>query len=131
MSTTVWIALGAAALLAIVWRSLLPSLDRRVDRAVLRQDPAPLIAAIVGTRQGARPDAFNHAIRQLWDRYERALAMPLIRALAEHHPEAKIAQFWLGQAHSVEPELARQFFDAPFLQEHFRPEVAATCGEVG
>jgi hypothetical protein len=131
MSTYVLVALIALAVIAILWRVLAPSLDRAVARAVKEEDIQPLVDTILQMSPKAQPDAFNHAIRRLWDDYQRPLAAQVVRALAVHHSAASIAQYWLQQVQSVEPELARDVFDREFLEAHYRPEVAATCGEFG
>ena len=127
----IWIIVGAVALLVVIWRVLAPSLDRAVDRVVRSGDAAPLVQEILALQPSAQPDAFNHAIRRMWDAYQRPLTVPLIQALAEHHTECKIAQYWLEQLKGVEPELARDAFETGFLESHYRPHVAATCGEAG
>jgi len=131
MSTIVLVAIIAFAGIAILWRVLAPSLDRAVARAVAQEDVQPLVDAILAMSPGAQPDAFNHAIRRMWDDYQRPLAVQVVRALAQHHSQASIAQYWLRQVQGVEPELARDLFDREFLEAHYRPEVAATCGEAG
>lgn len=131
MSTTIWIIVGAVALLVVLWRVLAPSLDRSVARAVREGDTAPLIKELLTLPHSAQHDAFNHAIRRLWDDYQRELAVPLIRALVEEHTECKIAQYWLDQLQGVEPELARSSLGVGFIQTHYKPHLAATCGEAG
>jgi hypothetical protein len=131
MSTYFLVAVIALAVIAILWRVLAPSLDRAVARAVKEEDIQPLVDTILQMSPKAQPDAFNHAIRRLWDDYQRPLAAQVVRALGVHHSAASIAQYWLQQVQSVEPELARDVFDREFLEAHYRPEVAATCGEFG
>lgn len=131
MSSAIWIAVGAVAVLAVIWRVLAPSLDRAVNRAIKDQDSGPLIDAILRMGEGSQPDAFNHSIRRLWDDYQRELAIPVIRSLVENHSDEKIAQYWLDQVRGVEPELAKEAFDQEFIDAHYRPQVAATCGNAG
>jgi len=131
MPTWLWITLGVLVVLVTLWRVLAPTLDRAVERAIKAQDADLLVTVVRQMGPGAQPDAFNHVIRRLWDAYQRPLTVPLIRALAEHHAESQIAQYWLDQIQGVEPELARQAFDRGFLDAHYKPQVAATCGEAG
>jgi hypothetical protein len=131
MSNVIWIVIAAAALLVVIWRVLAPSLDRAVGRAMRENDAEPLVRTILQLGPSAQPDAFNHAIRRLWDAYERALTAPLIKALAEHHGDSAIAQYWLDQVQKVEPELAREAIGVEFFKIHYRPQIAATCGEAG
>jgi hypothetical protein len=131
MSNMIWIAVAVAALLVVIWRVLAPSLDRAVSRALKEKNAEPLVETILRLGPSARPDAFNHAIRRLWDAYERSLTTPLIMALAEHHGDTAIAQYWLDQVQKVEPELAREAIGGEFFEAHYQPQVAAACGEAG
>ena len=131
MSNVIWIVVAVAALLLVLRRVLAPSIDRAVARAIRDRDAAPLVQAILGMSLAAQPDAFNHAIRRLWDAYERDVTPPLIMALVEHHGESAIAQYWLAQVQGVEPELAQEAIGEEFLKAHFRPQVAASCGTGG
>ena len=131
MPTALWIVLGAVALVVVIWRVLAPSLDGAVARAAKTEEAGPLIETILKMNVGAQPNAFNHAIRRLWDDYKRPLTVPIILALAEHHVDAPIAQYWLDQLQGVEPELARETVDEEFLKTHYKPQVAAACGKAG
>lgn len=120
------VALAAYALLAGT-----PKLGRAVDEALEAGDLGPLLAAIERIRPSGRTAAFNHAIRQLWDRYERGLAVDLVKVLVQRHQDALIAQYWLKHVMETEPALARERLSKPFVDRHYRPEVAARCGPVG
>ena len=54
-----------------------------------------------------------------------------IRELAARYGDARIAQYWLRQALTVEPAISREIFSRAFVTEHYQPEVAAQCGPVG
>ena len=131
MSTALWLVVGAVALLALAWKFTGRSLDGNIERAIKDEEVTPLIEAILRKGEASQPDAFNHAIRGLWDAYQRPLAVPVIKALVEHHEDAPIAQYWLEQVQTVEPDLARQTLDSAFLEAHYQPEVAASCGKAG
>jgi hypothetical protein len=131
MSTTVIVVLAIAIVVFAIWRSMSPSLAGVIAAARETQDVAPVVGAVDALREAARPAAYNHAIRRLWDAYDRALAVDLVRELARKHPSALITQYWLDQVQKVEPELARAALDAEFLRLYYRPEVAARCGPVG
>ena len=131
MSTALWFVVGAVVLLALAWKLTGRSLDGHVQLAIKDDDTAPLIEVILRKGEASQPDAFNLAIRGLWDAYQRPLAVPVIKALVEHHEDAPIAQFWLQQVQTVEPELARQTLDSAFIEAHYQPEVAAACGKAG
>jgi len=109
----------------------MPSLDKAVGKALEAGDVGPIIKAIDALGPGQRTSAFNHAIRNLWDRYDREMAMPLIKELAERHGDALIAQYWMKQSLEVEPQIARAVLTREFLEQHFKPDLAARCGPVG
>ena len=131
MTTTLWLVLGGVAAALAIWKVTGHSLDRAVKRGIKEERAEPMLQAIAALGASAQPTAFNRVIRQLWDAYERPLAMPLIRALAEEHGQSRIAQYWLQQAQDVEPLLAREHMDSAFLRAHYEPSVAASCGEAG
>ena len=108
-----------------------PRIGRAVEEALARRDVTPVLEAVERMRPGGRTAALNHAIRKLWNRYERRLALDLVVVLAERHTDSLIAQYWIKQAMTVEPELARERLDDEFLRAHYRPELAAQCGPVG
>jgi hypothetical protein len=127
----VWFVVGLVFLLVLILRHKSPSLDREIKRAVSLQDTAALLLLIKKRKLAVQPISFHHAIKSLWDRYERSLSMDLIRELAEAHSDTSIAQYWLSQALSVEPGEAQKKLGQDFIQRTFQPEVAAKCGSVG
>ena len=131
MSTALWLVVGAAAILVLAWKFTGRSLDGHIQQAMADEDVEPLIKVILRQGEASQPNAFNHAIRGLWDAYQRPLAVPVIKALVEHHEDVAIAQFWLQQLQTVEPELASETLDSAFLEAHYQPEVAAACGKAG
>ena len=131
MSGWIWGGIVALVVLAALWSRFAPSFARLVNQAVKTRDLAPVLDAITKKRPAARPTAFNQTIRLLWDRYERRLAVDLVRELAARHGDARIAQYWLRQALTAEPEIARTVLSRAFVAEHYRPEVAAQCGPAG
>ena len=120
-----------AVLVFFVWGAFSASLDRAIDAAAKAGDPAPALAAIAKRSPDAQPTAYNHAIRRLWDAYERQIAARLVCELGHHHDSSKITQYWIQQVMSTEPAIAREAFSEDFLSAHYQPEVAATCGKVG
>lgn len=123
--------IGGAVLLALALRFMRPGAGAAISRSRRSGDPADAIAAIRGLRASAQPDAYNQAIRQLWDAYERELAAKLIVALGADHPDENIAQYWLDQLQRVEPEIAAETLERDFLEQTYKPEVAARCGSFG
>lgn len=131
MTAAFWILVVGLIGAVIVWRSMSPSLAGPIALAREQGDITPVVEVIERMRPGARPAAYNHAIRQIWDAYERPLAIELVKVLAEKHGSALIAQYWLKQVLQVEPHLARQHITQDFIKAHYQPEVAAHCGPVG
>ena len=129
MSTWTLVLLAAAILAAVLW--MRPGLPAVVDRAARSGEVGPLLAAIRKLTPAARPAAYNLAIRRLWDSWERDLAMQVVRELAEDHADQPVAQYWLRQALTLEPETAKRFLDDAFVDGHYDPAVAARCGPVG
>jgi hypothetical protein len=134
-STFVVLALGGAVVIAVaalVYNRLGgASLGSYLARAKETGDVAALVSWIERQPEQRCLDGFNQVIRRLWDDYEREAAMKVIRVLGERHSEERIAQYWLDQAHRVEPEIAQRILDRAFMVQHFKPELAAKCGRFG
>lgn len=131
MENAIWIGGVVAVALYGLWKLSGHSLDRAVDRALSDKEVDPLLEQLMKVPAARRATAFNRAVRRLWDAYERPLAIPLIRALAENHGECSIAQYWLDQVRTVEPELAANELGDSFYSDHFNPGTAASCGDAG
>jgi len=131
MTFAIWIGVGTLVLALVIWRLVVPSLDSAVDLAAREKDLAPLLKAIEMKAEAARPTAYNHAIRRLWDGFQRRLAVDLIRELAMNHGTSRITQYWLKHVRQVEPGLAREQLGREFYDTYYLPELAAQCGPVG
>jgi len=131
MSAWIWIGAVAVVALLLLWSRFAPSVGNLVRQAAKSGDLGPVLAVLTKKRPAAQPTAFNHAIRLLWDADERQLALELIKELAARHGDARIAQYWLRQALTVEPAISGRVFSRAFVTEHYQPEVAAQCGPVG
>lgn len=131
MAMALGIGLAGLVFLLFFWRLALGGLDRVVDRAVASGKVEQILEVIARRPRQDQPTAFNHAIRRLWDAYERGLATALIKELAAAHHESRIAQYWLAQVLTAEPGIAEQELSKQFLETYYQPEVAATCGPVG
>jgi len=131
MPDLVWLIIGGAAVAVVLWKFTGISLDGRIAKALKGGDVEDLLTVLQGLSQEKQPTAYNRAIRRIWDAYERPLAIPLIRALVENHQEESIAQYWLQQLHTVEPDLAQETMDQEFLETYYKAHVAATCGDAG
>ena len=86
-----------------------------------------LIAAIETTPFSEQATQWDQAIGELWQSYSREEATRLVMQAAQRS-DADIIQYWIRQVLEVEPELAAQHFTQEFIDEHFKPEVAAKCG---
>jgi len=132
MPPIVWIAIAAGVVLIILLSKVfMPSLDKVVGQSAKQNDTRPILEAISKMSAGARPSAYNRAIRRLWDGYQRPLAAELVVELAKNHGDSNIAQYWIKQVMTVEPQMAQEKFSREFIKDHYQPEVAAKCGQVG
>jgi hypothetical protein len=126
-----WAAIAVAIAVVILWKMVSPSIDKTVDRAIGDKNIAAVVEAIGKQRVDAQPTLYNHAIRRLWDTYERELATELIKEFAKQHHTENIAQYWLKQVAQAEPNLATTILTKPFFDSYFLPEVANRCGPAG
>ena len=102
-------------------------LGKEIKKARETKDIGPIITIIDEDKTADVATSFNVAIKQLWDGYDRELAMDLIHALLERNDKAPISQQWLQQALTVEPELARKQLGEEFIKAHFHEEIAQSC----
>ena len=132
MSPVAWLAIIAAAVAVFfLYRVFKTPLDKVVDVALEKQEVGMILDAINDLRESARPAGYNRAIRRLWDKYHRPLAVEIVKDLASKHAEIPIAQYWLKQVITVEPALAKRKFTKKFLRTYYQPEIAAKCYHVG
>lgn len=132
MEPIFWIALIVLVVVAAAaWKLMIPSMNGVIAEAKDKGEVRPVVEQVERLRAAARPTAYNHAIRQLWDGYERELAVELVKELARRHSEAMISQYWIKQVMQVEPKLAGDRFSREFLEAYYQPEVASQCGPVG
>lgn len=130
--TTVMAVLVGVVLVAIIFGQTRASgVAREAQRAVKTGDVDPLREHIAQLPADVQPDAWNQAVQMVWNSYERAVALRVIRAMATAVAGASIAQYWLRQALEIEPELAQDVFDDDFLSTYYQPEVARACGKFG
>jgi len=128
-----WILIGGAALAAvfILFAFRASALSRGVRQAMAAGDTSALQSQLAELPADDQPTAYDRAIGEIWRAYERALAVPLIRDLAEAHTDTRIAQYWLSQLREVEPELISEQLGREFFGSHYRPDIAASCGRFG
>ena len=127
---TLLLIIGAIVLVVVSLRPILLRMGGpRIREVIESGDSQPLVEHLIGLPESAQLNALNDAIRQLWNAYERELALPLIRALAERFADDRISQYWLEQLKRVEPELAAQ--EEQLIAKYYRAEIAASCGSFG
>jgi hypothetical protein len=71
---------------------------------------------------------WDQAIGALWQSYNRETAAQLVIEGAKRS-DAPVIQYWIRRFIEVEPEIAATHFTEGFLRDHFRPDVAASCGK--
>ena len=130
MPAIAWVIIGAVLTIFFIWRLLIPSLDKIVDQAVKQKDLDVIEQAIKKRSENSRPTLYNHAVRRMWDSYQRPMAINLVKNLAENFPDSNISQYWIKQILTVEPGMAKESFSKEFLSNYYKPEVAAQCGPV-
>lgn len=124
-----WIALVAVALV-VAYRVLgTGGLSAALKQTRKSGDISPIVAAVEAAPEKKHPNMWDQAIANLWQSYEREAALAVMMAAAARS-EAPVVQFWLKNAMEVEPKMAEQFFTEEFLEQHFKPDVAASCGRV-
>ncbi len=131
MGIIVGLTAAASVVGLYIYRKMSPSLDSLLEKATQSRDVGKVLENISKRSQSQRPNVYNRAIRALWDRYERELAVAIVRELARNHKEARITQYWLKQVQQVEPRLAREQLGEEFYETFFLPELAAQCGSAG
>ncbi|MBW2699857.1 MAG: hypothetical protein JRF33_03470 [Deltaproteobacteria bacterium] len=131
MGNVVWIALGVGVLAFLVYRFFVPSVDKLAGEAAKTKDLGPLKEAISKKFEATQPAAYNHAIRRLWDGFQRDLALELIRDLAQNYAQVPIAQYWLKQALQVEPKMTKRKLGKKFIDTYYLPKLANQCGPAG
>lgn len=131
MTPVTW-AIAGGVLLAVLFFVLKPSsLGGHTNKAIATKDLDPLVQHLAKIQGDTCPTAFNQAVKQMWDSYERPLAVDLIKSCANFVSSSSIGQYWIRQVLEVEPELAEESFDSDFLATYYNPEVAMQCGKVG
>lgn len=128
MANIVWIAM-AVALFFVIWRRIfLTDLERVVDQALDKKDMEIILNTIRKEKPDKRPTEFNYAIHRLWEGYHREEATELVKEFAKDHAVTPIAQYWLKQVLTTEPDIARETMSSDFVKTYYQPEVAAQCG---
>jgi len=119
------------ALLLVIAVALLakrgPSPIALARAAAESQDLAPLLQAADALPLKQRPAFFHAATLTLWNGWQRPLAAQLVREFANRHPDERLVQYWLRQMLQIEPAVAGQTFDEPFLAGVYRPDEAKSC----
>lgn len=74
--------------------------------------------------------AWDQAIGKLWQDYHRETGAQLVVEGAQRS-DAPVIQYWIKRFLEVEPLIAEHHFTEEFLDEFYRPDVAASCGRCG
>jgi hypothetical protein len=131
MSTTLMVAFGVATVALVAAPIVRPDPKKRaLARARHQGDLVPLVEWVEAMSPARQANAWDQLLTELWRKYEREL---VARILMEAAPrcDARILQYWILQLMQTEPEIAQEVFTPEFLYEHFKPEVAASCGRCG
>lgn len=125
-----WTLLGISAVVVALRVLGSTGLERALKQVRMTGEVGAVIVAVEGAAESKQATMWDQAIGALWREYRRPEAIQLMIAGARRS-EAPILQYWLKNAMDVEPELAAEHFTEEFLEEHFRPMVAASCGRAG
>jgi hypothetical protein len=104
----------------------------QVSDAIARARQTGEIDGLVEIVEAHPPDKratkWDHVLGELWQAYARREAAKLVVEAAQRSDDT-ILQYWIRQVLEVEPDIAQEVFTEAFLEEHFRPDVAARCGK--
>ena len=127
------LSLGFVSVLfvGLLFLALNNPLEKAVQRTLKAQSLEPLLEHLTRGNEPALPNMYHRAISRLWTSHERELATGLVKILTVTHPGAKISQYWINQALTIEPAIARDNFSDDFLGQYFNPKVASQCGPAG
>jgi len=131
MTSVLSIAFVGVLFVGLLFLALNNPLEKAIQRTLSAQNLEPLIAHLSRGNEPALPNMYHRAINRLWTSHERELATGLVKVLTVTHPTAKISQYWINQALTVEPAIARDNFSDDFLGRYFNPQVASQCGPGG
>ncbi|MCB9641009.1 MAG: hypothetical protein H6727_19085 [Myxococcales bacterium] len=129
--TWMYVAIALIVLVLFFSQRGAGELGKVLSEMIKSRDVGPFEQFLQGIPEKRRPGVYLEAIELLWERWERELAAKLVRALVLSYPDEKLGQFWLQKVIEIEPEIAEDELGAAFLEEEFKPEVAACCGAVG
>lgn len=129
MTTWIGIAIGAV-IVGFVLRSAFSgtSIKAATDLARETGKIELLVEAIEARPESEQATHWDHAIDSLWNSYAREEAARLTMEAAPRCDSDAI-QYWMRQVLEVEPEIASNVFTPEFLDEFFKPEIAAQCGK--
>lgn len=106
------------------------SLASAVEQVEKTGDLKPVIAAVYAAPKYKESVKWDQAMELLWQNYARREAAELIMEAARR-TDATVVQYWIRQVLEVEPAIAEEVFTQEFIDEHFEPEVAASCQKGG
>lgn len=127
---SVWII--GFVVIGVIWlMGSASSVGKLVREAIKNKSPEPILEE--GEKLEGRKQSFfyQRAIELLWNGYHRELAAHVIRAFAAAQPGEKLCQYWMKQLLELENEIAMETLGETFIQDHYMPEIAQTCGVAG
>ncbi|MDX9722124.1 MAG: hypothetical protein RBU37_15390 [Myxococcota bacterium] len=126
MSTFTYIVIGVAVIVLIAMFFLRPPKhEAALKKAIATHNIDALYGLLLEVQGGARQNAFEIAMRKMWDAYERELAIDLLKKMVPHLNDAPVMHTWLRNVIEIEPELARKKFDKAWLKATFKAHLAA------
>jgi hypothetical protein len=131
MTSALSIGFVSVLFIGLLFLALNNPLEKAIQRTLKAENLDPLLEHLGRGNEPALPNMYHRAINRLWTSHERELAAGLVKVLAVTHPSAKISQYWLNQAITIEPAIARDNFSDDFLAQYFNPKVASQCGPAG
>ena len=127
--STIAIIIGASIAVLIILLLTLRNNAISTAIATARKDNTvdPIVEAISKDQNKDSASLYNSAIKTLWDSFDRELAIDLAKVFLEKKACEPIAQYWLQQIQTVEPELARTKMGEEFIKSHYVDEAAKAC----
>ncbi len=131
MSTTLMVAFGVATVALVAAPMVRPNPKKRaLARARHTGDLAPIVAFVESRSATGQANTWDQLLGELWRSYDRELVARLLMEAAPRC-DARILQYWILQVMNIEAEIAQEIFTPEFLFDHFKPEVAQSCGRCG
>jgi len=126
MDTLIYIFIGLALVVLVAMMFIRPPKhEAAVKKAIKTKDISQIVEFLLEVKGNARQNAFEVAMRKLWDLYERELAIDILKKMVPHLDDAPVMHTWLRNVLEIEPELARKKFDKVWVKATFKEHLAA------